>query len=449
MYIILLSGESGRRLWPLTNATRSRQFIKMIKRQDGIYESMVQRVYRQIMHVNSEAQIVVATQKSQMSEVRNQLGQDIDMISEPFRRGTFPAIAQAAAYLHDIKNVKEDEAVVVCPIDTFVEDQYYECLRNMYTAAQNGDGKLVIIGIDPTYPSEKYGYIFPKTDDGEHYYFGFVEKPSKESAERYISQGGLWNGGVFAFKLGYMLEKARNILGTDHYEEIHAHYEEMEQKSFDCAVAEKEKDIEVLRYLGYWRDIGTWNTLTETMSDVIVGNGILDETCVNTHLVNELDIPILGMGLKNLVIAVSPNGILVADKLQSSEMTPYLGKIDKEIRYAEKSWGEFRVLSVDHNSLTAQINMKPNATMSYHTHQNRMEIWTISDGKGIVVLDGESKAVQAGDVIRIEPGCKHTIRAISAIKMIEVQLGTDISTYDKIKFDYEIKDFIWEGTERR
>ena len=438
MHVILLSGESGKRLWPMTNETRSRQFIKIVKRQDGVYESMLQRVYRQIKRVDPEGSITVATLKSQASELRNQLGEEIDLIVEPRRMGTFPAIAQAAAYLHDIKNVSAEEAVVVCPIDTYVDDQYYDCLENMYISAKNGEGKLIIIGIDPTYPSEKYGYIYPRSDDGQHYYFGFIEKPDKEEAEKLIAQGGLWNGGVFAFKVGYVLEKARMILGTDQFAEIHQNYERLEKLSFDRVVAEKEKEIEVLRYLGYWRDIGTWNTLTETMSDVIVGKGMMDDSCENTHLVNELDIPILAMGLKNVVIAASPSGILVSDKLYTSEINRYTGKLSQEIRYAEKSWGEFRVLGVDQNSLTAQISMKSGAAMSYHSHQNRNEIWTITEGSGVVILDDVEREVTAGDVIEIRTGCKHTIRAKSVLKLIEVQLGKDISSDDKIKFDRAI-----------
>ena len=100
MNIILLSGGSGKRLWPLSNDVRSKQFIKLFKNNDG-YESMVQRVYRQVTTVDADAKITIATSKSQASAIKNQLGEKASICVEPCRRDTFPAIALAAAYLHD------------------------------------------------------------------------------------------------------------------------------------------------------------------------------------------------------------------------------------------------------------------------------------------------------------------------------------------------------------
>ena len=116
MNIVLLSGGSGKRLWPLSNDTRSKQFIKIFKTADGGYESMVQRVYRQIRSVDADAQVTIATAKSQVSAIHNQLGDGVGISVEPCRRDTFPAIALAAAYLRDVRGLSEQEAVVVCCI---------------------------------------------------------------------------------------------------------------------------------------------------------------------------------------------------------------------------------------------------------------------------------------------------------------------------------------------
>ena len=109
MNIILLSGGSGKRLWPLSNDIRSKQFIKIFKKEDGDYESMVQRVYRQIQSVEPNSIITIATSKTQVSAIHNQLGEKVNVCVEPCRRDTFPAIALAAAYLHDIKGLSEEE----------------------------------------------------------------------------------------------------------------------------------------------------------------------------------------------------------------------------------------------------------------------------------------------------------------------------------------------------
>ena len=124
MNIILLSGGSGKRLWPLSNDVRSKQFIHIFK--DGEeYQSMVQRIYGQIKKTEPNATVTIATSKSQVSALHNQLGEDVGISVEPCRRDTFPAIALATAYLHDRMGVPAEEAVVVCPVDPYVEDDYF------------------------------------------------------------------------------------------------------------------------------------------------------------------------------------------------------------------------------------------------------------------------------------------------------------------------------------
>lgn len=220
MNIILLSGGSGKRLWPLSNDTRSKQFIKIFKNDDNEYESMVQRIYGQIRAVDPDAIVTIATSKSQVSSIYNQLGRDVGISVEPCRRDTFAAIALATAYLHDEMNVPSEEAVVVCPVDPYVDDSYFECVNSLYEAAGKGDKNLVLMGIEPTYPSEKYGYIKPGADGS----YTFTEKPTAEKAAEYISQGALWNGGVFAYRLSYVLDKAKELLGTSKYAELFANY---------------------------------------------------------------------------------------------------------------------------------------------------------------------------------------------------------------------------------
>ena len=163
MNIILLSGGSGKRLWPLSNDIRSKQFIKIFKMEDGEYESMVQRMYRQIKKIDSDATVTIATSKTQVSAIHNQLGDEVGVSVEPCRRDTFPAIAIATAYLHDVMGVSEDEPVVVCPVDPYVNDDYFEALKSLSLQADKGEANLVLMGMEPTYPSEKYGYIIPES----------------------------------------------------------------------------------------------------------------------------------------------------------------------------------------------------------------------------------------------------------------------------------------------
>lgn len=439
MNIILLSGGSGKRLWPLSNDIRSKQFIKIFKDEVGEYESMVQRVYRQIKKIDSEAIITIATSKTQVSAIHNQLGENVGISVEPSRRDTFPAIALATSYLHDVQGVGLDEVVVVCPVDPYVNDDYFEALKKLGEQAQKGEANLVLMGIEPTHPSEKYGYIIPKSSEQVAMVSTFKEKPSREVAEEYISQGALWNGGVFAYKLSYVLNKAHELIDFVDYYDLFAKYDTLTKISFDYAVVEKENQIQVQRFAGKWKDLGTWNTLTEAMEEAFVGQAVMNDQCDNVHVINELDLPVLCMGLKDVVISASPEGILVSDKEQSSYIKPYVDKFDGQIMFAEKSWGNYRVIDVEKESITVKATLNSGQKMNYHSHAHRDEVWNIISGEGKVVVDGIERLVKAGDVVTIQAGCKHTVVAVTELKIIEVQLGKDITVSDKKKYETDLK----------
>lgn len=438
MNIILLSGGSGKRLWPLSNDIRSKQFIKIFKAEDGSYESMVKRVYGQIKATDPEAMVTIATSKAQVSAIHNQLGKDVGISVEPCRRDTFPAIALASAYLVDVQGIDPQESVVVCPVDPYVEEDYFTAIKALGEQAARGEANLVLMGIEPTYPSEKYGYIIPEDKGDLSVVKTFKEKPDEKTARDYIAQGALWNGGVFAYQLQYVLDKAHTMIDFEDYDDLFSNYESLEKISFDYAVVEKEPRIQVMRFGGQWKDLGTWNTLTEAMEEPVVGKGELDDKCVDVHIVNELDVPVLAMGLKNVVISASPEGILVSDKGQSSYIKPYVDAIDQQIMFAEKSWGSFRVLDVEEDSLTIKVTLNPGHQMNYHSHENRDEVWTIVTGEGRTIVDGMEQRVSPGDVITMEAGCRHTVIAETELQMIEVQLGTDIDVQDKRKYELDV-----------
>lgn len=437
MNIVLLSGGSGKRLWPLSNDIRSKQFIKIFRTEDGQYESMVQRVYRQIRRADPEAAVTIATSRTQVSAIRNQLGENIGISVEPCRRDTFPAIALVTAYLTDVQGVDPEETVVVCPVDPYVQDDYFEALKDLSLQAQKGEANLVLMGIEPTYPSEKYGYIIPKTQEKTAEVATFKEKPTAAVAQEYIRQGALWNGGVFAYKLKYVLQKAHELVDFSDYQDLYAKYDTLTKISFDYAVVEKEEKIQVMRFGGQWKDLGTWNTLTEAMEGSAVGDAILNETCSNVHIINELKVPVLAMGLHDVVISASPEGILVSDKEQSSYIKPFVDQIDQQVMFAEKSWGSFRVLDVEAESLTIKVTLNPGHSMNYHSHRNRDEVWVVTSGVGHTIVDGMLQKVRPGDVITMEAGCRHTVVAESELKLVEVQLGKEISVHDKQKYALE------------
>lgn len=370
MQYILLSGGSGKRLWPLSNEIRSKQFIKLLKKENGEYESMIQRVYRQINYADDKANIVIATSHFQVAQINNQLGKNVDISIEPTRKDTFPAIVLATLYLKDKKNIDLNEYVVVCPVDSYIDTRFYLSLNSLYNKLKNSDAKLGLVGIKPTYPSEKYGYILLDKNDNSKVK-AFTEKPGENTAKKYVEDGALWNGGIFCFQLKYIINKAHEILDFKDYNDLYNKYDTLEKISFDYAIVEKENNIIVEEYDGKWSDIGTWNTITDILDDKTIGDCIIDEESINTNIINELNIPIIGMGLKNIVVAASPDGIFVSDKIASAQCKKLVEKIDNRPMYEERKWGDFKILDMYKKSLVKHLFIKSGENISYQKHNHR------------------------------------------------------------------------------
>jgi len=294
---------------------------------------------------------------------------------------------------------------------------------------KNNKANICLLGIKPTYPSEKYGYIIKKNK------IEFKEKPNKELASEYINQGALWNGGVFCLKLSYLIDYLKKYIEFNNFEDVINNFDKLEKTSFDYAVLEKESSIDVIEYNGCWKDLGTWNTLTEEIEDKI-GKVITSEDCINTSVVNELNIPVVALGLKDIVVATSPDGILVSNKEKSSYLNNYLDQVTDRIKYEERIWGKYVVLEETDKKLVKTLYIDKGKNISYQKHTYRDEVWTVVSGKGLFVLDNEIKDVKENDVLFIPKGTKHAIKAITDLELVEVQLGKNFVEDDIERYEY-------------
>lgn len=446
MKIILLSGGSGKRLWPLSNDARSKQFLKVLETPNGTRESMIQRVVRMIHENGLTNDITISTSTSQKDIIERQLGNGISVVTEPCRRDTFPAIALACAYLH-AQGTSLSEPVIVMPCDSFTEAGYFKTIRKMAVAIEKGVSDMVLMGIRPTYPSAKYGYIVPEpyeTDSEARKVAYFKEKPDPATAEKLIQNGALWNGGVFAFRLGYIIDIAAGLVSENSsnsnlYTALLDSFGNLPKISFDYAVIEKAKSVAVVKYSGQWKDLGTWNVLTEELKDKANGNVMVD-SCDTTYIINELDIPMVCLGAKDMVIAATPDGILVSDRDMSEKLKDIISP-SKRPMYEHRRWGKYKVIdSVEYPdgycALTKRIMLEPGKNISYQRHNHRSEVWTIIDGEGEVVVGDNRRHVNRGDVINIEKGEMHALRAITPLTFIEVQSGTNLVEEDIERFPY-------------
>ncbi|MFB6363166.1 sugar phosphate nucleotidyltransferase [Paenibacillus elgii] len=453
MKLVLLSGGSGKRLWPLSNDSRSKQFLKVLVNPEKQLESMVQRVWRQLDQAGLSDSSYVATGKAQMEMIQSQLG-GVPVIVEPERRDTFPAIALAATYLYSIVGMSLNEVVTILPVDPYVDEAFFRKIGELEQVIESTKADLALIGVKPTYPSEKYGYIVPQTnsqtfiEQTEIFHVNhFAEKPTEAKAQELIDRQALWNCGVFAFKLDYIISYLIEQGFPIQYEAMAKQYDKLPKNSFDYEIVEKAQHIVVTPYEGYWKDLGTWNTLTEEMDTDQIGKGLISPCSKNTHLINELDIPVVVLGLDNVVVATSPDGILVTEKNASPRIKDMLKNMEQRPMYEERRWGSYRVLDYKkyregHEVLTKRICLRARKNVSYQLHLKRTEICTILSGEGEFILNEQYRKVKPGDTLHIPTGARHSIRALTDLEYIEVQTGTELTEEDSVRLHAEWSEIL-------
>lgn len=419
MNIVLLSGGFGKRLWPLSNDIKSKQFIRFFKRDDGTYESMLERVYRQIKGADRSARITIATSEVQVPFISEQLGDNVSISIEPARRDTFPAIVLSSLFLYEKLGIGLDEPVIVSPVDPYVDEAYYTSFKELETIVNEGTASLTLMGITPTYPSEKYGYIIPEDNKKISKVRTFKEKPDEKTAGGYIASGALWNAGVFAFKLGYLLDIAHKLIDFKGYEDLYEDYQYLEKISFDYAVVEKEENIDVLRYTGRWEDVGTWNTICDVLDENIIGNVVADDTSRNLSAINELAIPILCMGCKDMIVVASEDGILVSDKERSSSIKTFVDKLPT----ADVEKG-LSLVNRDEFSSLYRIKLEKDKIFSSCSKAEIIMINTVR-GSGNIVIDGRQTPLTPGDSISVLNGQKYEISSSSDFEAVIIVLEAE------------------------
>lgn len=409
MNIILLSGGSGKRLWPLSNESMSKQFLRLLRDDKGNKESMVQRVFRQIKETNLKTNIVIGTNSSQVDVIKEELGENIDIVVEPSRRNTYPAIVLSCSYLKYKKNVNDDDSIVVLPVDPYTENSYFEILKKMDEVIKTSNSDITLMGIKPTYPSEKYGYMVCGNDNKV---IKFKEKPTLDEAKNLLKEGAYWNAGVFGFKMSF-INKYLNENNINSYEDALNKFNKLNINSFDYEVVEKTSSINMVKYDGMWKDLGTWNTLTEEMPSNH-GNVITGEDNENVSVVNVTDKPVVALGLKDVVIVTSREGVLVSNKEKSSYLKKYVDDLNDSPLFEKKSFGEYQVLEKSSTSLTKHIYLLKDKTYE----DNKKGTIVVVSGECEVVINNKSTNYKKGDTIVINSNESYKIIGISDTELV-------------------------------
>ncbi|MBQ8184410.1 MAG: cupin domain-containing protein [Lachnospiraceae bacterium] len=457
MYYILLSGGSGKRLWPLSNEARPKQYIRVVNKENNSMErcSMIQRVWEQLEGAHMADRTIVTAGTEQQELILSQVP-GVRIAPEPERRNTFPAVLLSCAYLHSEMGAGLQDYAAVMPVDPYTEGAYFTAVQQLEQVIEESGAEVGLLGVEPGYPAVKYGYMVPKNPSGtvegktdgtgKKSYLeiqGFVEKPRESQARQLINQGALWNCGVFCVRIGDMLERARAYGAGTSYESIFEHYEKLPKISFDYEVLEKAKRLVAVKFQGFWKDLGTWDALAEQMSTDTIGKVILDETSRNTQVINELEIPVAVLGARDMVVVASQDGILVTDKSQTARVGEVAGELKARPMYEERRWGTLETLDDTEggtvSTLTRKIRIYDGKTSSYHFHRERDEIWTVLSGRGELILEGNKILLTPGKAVCIRKNQRHAVKAIHNFEYIEIHVGKSTGNEDinRITFQWD------------
>lgn len=442
MYTVLLSGGSGKRLWPLSNDKRSKQFVRILTDSDGHSVSMVQHMWKHLTEAGLAENALVCTCKGQAETIVGQLG-EVPMALEPDRRNTFPAVALSSLYALDHLGATPDDAICFIPVDPYTDESYFSALPKLEELLLQTNAEVALMGAVPNAPTSKYGYIVPdKQFDGYKSVQSFREKPSENEARELIAQGALWNCGVFCFKISLILNAIKAYGDFTGYDDLYANYHLLPQISFDYEILEASKNLVVLPFDGMWKDLGTWNSIAEQMKHPSLGD-VLMKDCQNTIAINELAVPVVTMGLTDVVVVAAPDGILVCDLKSSEQLKTVVANLDRPPMFEERSWGTLQTIDISGGDrCTKRLRLFQGMCSSCHYHEKRDEIWVILEGRGKLILNDDLISLNPGSTVRIPKGQHHIVKAITDLDFLEIHLGEeqeDDIIRDGFDFDRELQ----------
>ena len=459
----ILCGGAGSRLWPVSRELHPKPFIRL---EDG--QSLLQKAFLRGANLPQVREILTVTNRELFFKIEeefsviNQAPLFTSFILEPFGRNTAAAIAMSA--LHVQKQYGDEALLLVLAADHLIANQaaFEMAVKNAITLAQTG--QLVTFGITPHEPNTGYGYIEANGQD----VIRFVEKPTLELAETYISSGRfLWNSGMFLFSsqaiLSAMQQHCPNILAATHScfdasrilqsntsrqmvlnEDM---FGKIEDNSIDYAVMEKAKDVSVITCNMGWSDIGSWTVLGELMPPDAHGNRITGQVClhdVNNCTISSESRVVGAIGLENMLIVDTPDALLVAQQNRAQDVKHIYAKLKKAghdvhkvHRTVHRPWGTYTVLEESANFKIKRIVVKPRGSLSLQMHHHRSEHWIVVSGTAEVINGDQSFLVSTNESTYIPAGHKHRLSNPGMIDlvMIEVQSGQYLGEDDIVRYE--------------
>ena len=452
MQAIILAGGKGSRLWPVSSENTPKPFIKINSNL-----SLLQQTYLRAKNLEEISGIITVSNRKFITKINSEYSNVADIqdsfiknsfISEPLTRNTAPAITAAAIQVNKLYG--PEEIVLVLPSDHIIDDKT-EFKKSVAKAKQLAElNKIVTLGIVPDHPNTTYGYIRQKNEK----ILEFIEKPNIDLARNFVDRGEyLWNSGILCFKAGIFLKEmeknappvlqdmkncvnSSKLSNSEDYSELKLNldsFSSIKANSIDYELMEKSKNLMVVPSNFVWKDVGSWETLSacyaaDNDGNKINGSAILKDT-KNCYVENkEKNIAIIGV--QNLTIINSDNGILIANKNRSSEVKNLFFE-EENNKNTQFSWGQTKRFAQNGGPNMIEITIYPKKTFRINDYFDYSSNWMVVSGiaefssnKSVTILsDNESKHISADSNFYI----------------------TNVSTISLIIFSIQLDDYMLEN----
>lgn len=458
---VILSGGVGSRLWPVSRELHPKPFIQL---SDG--QSLLQKAFLRAVHLPGVTEVMTVTNRELLFKTEDEFREvnsskvSTSFILEPFGRNTAAAIASAALQVN--KNHGHDAILLVLAADHLISDQSAFQLAVADAVELAKERKLVTFGIRPDAPETGFGYI----ESEGNKVLRFVEKPSLEKAQEYLTLGHfLWNSGIFCFSAGFMLEQMQqhcpvilqatkkciehsSFAKGDGFSQLVLNadvFKIVPDDSIDYAVMEKSDQVAVIPCDIGWSDIGSWNALGDLDEPDAFGNRIQGEVMLHNtrNCIIQSDDRVVGtVGIENIIVIDTPDALLVANKANAQDVKHIYAELKTKIHETHKShltvhrpWGTYTNLKEENGYKVKRITVRKGQSLSMQFHHRRAEHWTVVRGHGIVQIGDVEHHTGPGEYryIPLQEVHRLTNTGEEELVLIEVQVGDYLGEDDIVR----------------
>ncbi len=429
MNVLILSGGKGTRLFPLSREAYPKQYLKLFDK--SLFQMCVERALK----IADPKDITVVTNEEQkyiVAEQLDELGVECRILVEPKSKNTLPAILYGVRNVHDV--------VAVMPSDHYISGDIAKYFRK---AESYADEYIITFGIKPSKPHTGYGYIKPGDKIGDIYKVErFVEKPDYETAKTFISEGYLWNSGMFVFDSDLFMDECRKLIPDivkAFDESVERGYEVSPDISVDKAVMEKTSRAAVIPVDVVWSDLGSFDSLYEMLEKNENGNAVKGE-CVEIDSKNNLvltDRLTALIGIENTMVISSDDVLLVCRRELGEKVRDVVKILKDDERVVHHStvfrpWGSYTLLTKGSSYWVKRVVLKPGRSLTLHAHYHRSEHWIVVRGTAKVVIDDKEYILRSGESAFVPAGVKHRLENPGKVplEIVEVAIGEYLSEDD-------------------